>query len=106
MPFYHNAASGRRWWTTRAWSRRSAARRRCSRLDAELRLFTNVVGFEETTKEALPDARLKLYDESGRNAKVLVKTAGVKGARPLAGARQARCRMLPIRMSAPFRLSF
>ena len=27
----------------------------------------------QTTKEALPEARLKLYDDSGRNAKVLVK---------------------------------
>ena len=35
--------------------------------------FTNVLGFEETTKEVLPEARLKLYDDSGRNAKVLVK---------------------------------
>lgn len=38
--------------------------------------FTNVCGFTETTKEALPESRLKLYDESGRNAKVLVKLLG------------------------------
>jgi amino-acid N-acetyltransferase len=38
--------------------------------------FTNVLGFEEATKEVLPDARLKLYEESGRNAKVLVKQVG------------------------------
>jgi amino-acid N-acetyltransferase len=35
--------------------------------------FTAICGFEETTKEALPEARLKLYDDSGRNAKILVK---------------------------------
>ncbi len=35
--------------------------------------FSNVCGFEETTKDALPEARLKLYEDSGRNAKVLVK---------------------------------
>jgi amino-acid N-acetyltransferase len=35
--------------------------------------FTNVCGFEETTKEVLPETRLKQYDESGRNAKILVK---------------------------------
>jgi amino-acid N-acetyltransferase len=35
--------------------------------------FTNVMAFEEATKEILPEARLKLYEESGRNAKVLVK---------------------------------
>jgi len=38
--------------------------------------FTKVCGFEETTKEILPDARLKLYEESGRNARVLVKQLG------------------------------
>jgi amino-acid N-acetyltransferase len=36
--------------------------------------FTNVLGFEEATKDILPEMRLKLYEESGRNAKVLVKT--------------------------------
>ncbi|HTZ19667.1 MAG TPA: amino-acid N-acetyltransferase [Opitutaceae bacterium] len=35
--------------------------------------FTNLCGFEEKDKSILPEARLKLYDESGRNAKVLVK---------------------------------
>ena len=35
--------------------------------------FTSVLNFEETDKEILPEARLKLYEESGRNPKVLVK---------------------------------
>jgi amino-acid N-acetyltransferase len=35
--------------------------------------FINSCGFEEADKSVLPEARLKLYDESGRNAKVLVK---------------------------------
>jgi amino-acid N-acetyltransferase len=35
--------------------------------------FTNVLGFEEASKDILPEARLKTYDDSGRNAKVLVK---------------------------------
>ena len=35
--------------------------------------FTNVCGFEEASKEALPEARLRTYEESGRNAKVLRK---------------------------------
>ena len=35
--------------------------------------FTGVCAFEESTKEILPEARLKLYDDSGRNAKVLLK---------------------------------
>ena len=36
--------------------------------------FVTTMGFEETAKTILPEARLKLYDESGRNPKVLVKT--------------------------------
>jgi len=35
--------------------------------------FTSVLNFEETDKDILPEARLKLYEESGRNPKVLVK---------------------------------
>jgi amino-acid N-acetyltransferase len=35
--------------------------------------FTSVLGFEETDKAILPEARLKLYEESGRNPKVLIK---------------------------------
>jgi amino-acid N-acetyltransferase len=36
--------------------------------------FTNTCGFEEADKSILPEARLKSYDESGRNAKVLSKS--------------------------------
>lgn len=35
--------------------------------------FTGVCGFDESDKSVLPEARLKLYEESGRNARVLVK---------------------------------
>jgi len=35
--------------------------------------FTGVCGFDESDKSILPEARLKLYEESGRNARVLVK---------------------------------
>jgi amino-acid N-acetyltransferase len=35
--------------------------------------FTDTCGFEEKDKSVLPEARLKLYDESGRNPKVLIK---------------------------------
>ena len=38
--------------------------------------FINVCGFEETGKENLPEARLKQYEESGRNAKVLLRRLG------------------------------
>ena len=35
--------------------------------------FTGTCGFEEADKSILPESRLKSYDESGRNAKILVK---------------------------------
>jgi len=35
--------------------------------------FVATMAFEETTKQILPEARLKLYEVSGRNPKVLVK---------------------------------
>jgi amino-acid N-acetyltransferase len=35
--------------------------------------FTSRLGFTETEKTALPEARLKAYEDSGRNPKVLVK---------------------------------
>ena len=35
--------------------------------------FTSKLGYEEADKSVLPEARLKLYEESGRNPKVLVK---------------------------------
>jgi amino-acid N-acetyltransferase len=38
--------------------------------------FQNVVSFEESDKSILPEARLKAYEENGRNAKVLVKQLG------------------------------
>lgn len=36
--------------------------------------FTSQLGFHESTAEILPEARLKTFQESGRNPKVLVKT--------------------------------
>jgi amino-acid N-acetyltransferase len=35
--------------------------------------FTNTCGFTEAEKDILPESRLKVYEDSGRNAKVLVK---------------------------------
>jgi len=37
--------------------------------------FSSTCGFEEAEKSILPEARLKLYEESGRNPRVLVKRA-------------------------------
>jgi len=35
--------------------------------------FTSVCGFEEAGKELLPELRLKAYEESGRNSKVMIR---------------------------------
>ena len=66
--------------------------------------FSNVCGFEESTKEILPEARLKLYDDSGRNARFRRQQASSTslessgcGSRPVPcrkppPARRQRCR--------------
>ena len=36
--------------------------------------FTSVCDFTEAEKEVLPESRLKTYDESGRNSKILLKS--------------------------------
>ncbi len=74
MPFYHNRGIGKKMVDYAC----MVAKERGASLILALStqsfgFFTNVLGFEETTKDVLPEARLKLYDESGRNAKVLVK---------------------------------
>ena len=38
--------------------------------------FSGVCGFAEATKEILPEARLKAYEESARNSRILVRKAG------------------------------
>ena len=74
MPFYHNRGIGKK---MVEYAMIVAHERGATTILAlstqSFGFFTNVCGFEETTKEILPEARLKLYDESGRNAKVLVK---------------------------------
>lgn len=75
MPFYHNRGIGKK---MVEYACLQAAERGVKTVIAlstqSIGFFTNVLGFEEATKEILPEMRLKLYEESGRNAKVLVKT--------------------------------
>ena len=74
MPFYHNRGIGKK---MVEYACLQAQERGASSVIAlstqNFGFFTNVCGFEESTKEILPEQRLKSYDESGRNAKVLVK---------------------------------
>lgn len=77
MPFYHNRGIGKKLVDYACMVAKERGANVIIALSTQsFGFFTNVCGFEETTKDILPDARLKLYDESGRNAKVLMKKVG------------------------------
>jgi amino-acid N-acetyltransferase len=74
MPFYHNRGIGKKMVDYACMVAKERGAATIIALSTQsFGFFSNVCGFEETTKDILPDARLKLYEESGRNAKVLVK---------------------------------
>ncbi|PTY07223.1 amino-acid N-acetyltransferase [Opitutaceae bacterium EW11] len=74
LPFYHNRGIGRKMVDYACMRAKERGAKTAVALSTQsYSFFTSVMGFEEVSKEILPDARLKLYDESGRNAKVLVK---------------------------------
>jgi amino-acid N-acetyltransferase len=74
MPFYHNRGIGKKMVDFACIIAKERGATTILALSTQsFGFFTNVVGFEETTKDILPDARLKIYEDSGRNAKVLVK---------------------------------
>ena len=77
MPFYHNRGIGKKMVEYACLMAKERGATTIIALSTQsFGFFTNVCGFEETTKEILPDSRLKLYEDSGRNAKVLVKQLG------------------------------
>ena len=74
MPFYHNRGIGKKMVDYACMVAKERGATTVIALSTQsFGFFTNVTGFEEATKDILPDARLKLYEESGRNAKVLVR---------------------------------
>ena len=77
MPFYHNRGIGKKMVEYACLQAKERGAKTVIALSTQsFGFFTNVVGFEESTKEILPESRLKSYDDSGRNAKVLVKQLG------------------------------
>lgn len=77
MPFYHNRGIGKKMVEYAAMMARDRGVKTLIALSTQsFGFFTNVCGFEEADKSLLPEARLKSYEESGRNAKVLVKQLG------------------------------
>jgi len=74
VPFYHNRGIGKKMVDYACMMAKERGATKVIALSTQsFGFFTNVCGFEETTKDALPEARLRLYAESGRNAKVLVR---------------------------------
>src|SRR5579884_4219002 len=72
MPFYQNRGIGKKMVEYACLQAKEHGANAVVALSTQnFGFFTNTCGFEETTKEILPEARLKLYDDSGRNAKVL-----------------------------------
>lgn len=77
MPFYHNRGIGKKMVDYACMIAKERGATTVIALSTQsFGFFTNVCGFEETSKEILPEARLKLYEESGRNPKVLLKRVG------------------------------
>jgi amino-acid N-acetyltransferase len=77
MPFYHNRGIGKKLVDYACMVAKERGATTVIALSTQsFGFFTNVCGFEEASKDILPEARLKLYEESGRKAKVLIKSLG------------------------------
>jgi amino-acid N-acetyltransferase len=74
MPFYHNRGIGQKMVEYACLQAKERGATKVLALSTQtFGFFSKVCGFEEATNEILPEARLKVYEENGRNAKVLVK---------------------------------
>jgi amino-acid N-acetyltransferase len=74
MPFYHHRGIGKKMVDYACLMAKERGATNIIALSTQaFTFFTSVVGFEETDKEALPESRLKAYEDSGRNSKVLTK---------------------------------
>ncbi len=74
LPFYHNRGIGKKMVEYACLQAKERGVNGVIALSTQsFGFFSNVCGFEEATKDVLPEARLKIYEDSGRNAKVLVK---------------------------------
>jgi amino-acid N-acetyltransferase len=77
MPFYHNGGVGQKMVDYACLRAKERGATKVIALSTQnFGFFINVCGFEEADKDILPESRLKLYEESGRNAKILVKKIG------------------------------
>lgn len=74
MPFYHHRGIGKKMVEFGCKVAKDKGAQTVLALSTQaFTFFTSVCGFTEADKEALPEARLKSYEESGRNSKILLK---------------------------------
>ena len=74
LPFYHNRGIGRKMVDYACMMAKERGAKTIVALSTQsYSFFTSALNFEETSKDILPEARLKMYEESGRNPKVMVK---------------------------------
>lgn len=74
LPFYHHRGIGKKMVEYACLMAKERGATQIIALSTQsFGFFTNVCGFEEADKTILPESRLKQYDDSGRNAKVLRK---------------------------------
>ncbi|HRE83360.1 MAG TPA: amino-acid N-acetyltransferase [Opitutaceae bacterium] len=74
LPFYHNRGIGKKMVEYACMRAKERGADTIVALSTQsYSFFTGVVGFDETDKSILPEPRLKLYEESGRNPRVLFK---------------------------------
>ena len=75
LPFYHNRGIGKKMVEFACLQAKERGAKRVIALSTQsFGFFSNVCGFEESSKDILPEARLKLYEDNGRNARVLTKS--------------------------------
>jgi len=74
LPFYHNRGIGRKMVDYACMIAKERGAKTIVALSTQsYSFFTSALNFEEASKDILPEARLKLYEDSGRNPKVLIK---------------------------------
>ncbi len=74
MPFYQNRSVGRKLVDYACLRAKEHGVRTIVALSTQsYSFFTSVMGFEEADKSILPEARLKIYEDNGRNARILLK---------------------------------
>jgi amino-acid N-acetyltransferase len=77
MPFYHHRGIGKKMVEFGCKVAKDKGASTILALSTQaFSFFTSVCGFSEADKDALPEARLKSYEDSGRNSKILIKQLG------------------------------